>query len=56
MSDHAHPAEPHDTEIPLTPDAFIADRQRFWQGFTRFVVTMTGAVVLLLILLALFLV
>jgi hypothetical protein len=56
MSDHAHTAEPHDAELPLTADGFIADRQRFWHGFTRFVVTMTVSVVVLLILLALTLV
>ena len=55
MADHAHIAEPHDQDIPLTPDAFIADRQRFWSGFTRFITTMTASVVVLLILLALFL-
>ncbi|MBV9757424.1 MAG: aa3-type cytochrome c oxidase subunit IV [Alphaproteobacteria bacterium] len=56
MADHAHTVEPHDADVPLTPDAFIADRQQFWYGFTRFVVTMTVSVVVLLILLALFLV
>lgn len=55
MSDHAHT---HDVApaAPLTPDAFIADRQRFWVSFTRFVVVCTAAVVILLLLLALFLV
>lgn len=61
MADHAHIADHgHLEEIgrpsaPLTPDAFIADRQRFWVSFTRFVVTCTAGVVILLLLLALFL-
>ena len=56
MADHAHTAAPHDQNVALTPDAFIADRQRFWNGFTRFVVTTTFSVVVILVLLALFLV
>ena len=55
MADHAHSPEASQATLPLTPDAFIADRQHFWMGFTRFVVTCTGAVIALLILLALFL-
>lgn len=55
MSDHVHS---HDaTEAaPLTPDAFIADRQRFWDAFTRFVTFSTISVVVLLVVLAVFLV
>lgn len=61
MADHAHTADhAHIDELPrssapLTPDALIADRQRFWVSFTRFVVTCTAGVVILLLLLALFL-
>jgi len=56
VSDHA-PAYPiSHTSAPLTPDAFIADRQRFWVQFTRFVVTCTAGVVVVLVLMALFLV
>lgn len=55
MADHAHTAEPHDTDVALTPDAFIADRQRFWSSFTRFVVTSTAFVIVTLVLLATFL-
>lgn len=56
MADHAHSSEASQATLPLTPDAFIADRQEFWSGFTRFVVICAGAVIVLLILLALFLV
>jgi hypothetical protein len=56
MADDAHLHEAHEATLPLTPDAFIADRQRFWMSFTRLVVTCAGAVAVLLILMALFLV
>jgi hypothetical protein len=68
MSDHVHT---HDFDgvaahthvhqelarpvAPLTPDAFIADRQRFWVQFTHFVIACTAGVVIVLLLLALFL-
>ncbi len=41
---------------PETEDAFLADRQRFWFGFTRFVMGIVVAIVVLLILMAVFLV
>ena len=56
MADHAHLTEASEATLPLTPDAFIADRQQFWMSFTRMVVYCAGAVVVLLILMALFLV
>lgn len=56
MADQAHLHEASEATLPLTPDAFIADRQRFWMSFTRMVVASASAVVVLLVLLALFLV
>lgn len=56
MADHAHLPEATEATLPLTPDAFIADRQRFWTSFTRMVVACAGAVAVLLVFLALFLV
>jgi hypothetical protein len=41
---------------PETEDDFLADRQRFWFSFTRFVVGIVGVVVLFLILMTVFLV
>ncbi len=38
-----------------TPDAFLADRERFWGSFTRFTMIAVTAVVILLILMAIFL-
>lgn len=37
----------------VTPDAFLADRQRFWMSFTRFVGYVAGFIVLALILMRL---
>ena len=56
MSDHVHSHEATEATLPLTPDAFIADRQRFWDSFTRFVVTSAISIAVLLVLLAIFLV
>jgi hypothetical protein len=39
-----------------TPEAFLADRQRFWVGFTRFTTFAVIAITILLILMAVFLV
>ena len=39
-----------------TPEAFVADRQRMWSGFTQMVVWGIVALVLLLIGMAIFLV
>jgi hypothetical protein len=41
---------------PVTEDAFLADRMRFWSSWTHFVTGATGAIILLLILMAIFLV
>lgn len=54
MSDHAttaHPVTPVET-----PEAFLADRQRFWSGFTHFTLGVVIAIVILLVLMAIFLV
>ena len=45
-------AEPASTAV----DAFVADRQAFWGSFTSFVTMAATAVVVLLILMAIFLV
>ncbi len=41
---------------PLTEDAFLADRQRFWGGFTTFTLISVIFLVVLLVLMAIFLV
>ncbi|HJS84525.1 MAG TPA: hypothetical protein VJ779_03625 [Acetobacteraceae bacterium] len=41
---------------PETEEAFLADRQRFWLSFTRFVTAAVGLIVLFLILMTVFLV
>jgi hypothetical protein len=41
---------------PETEEAFLADRQRFWSGFTSFTFWFAAFVALLLILMAIFLV
>ncbi len=38
------------TDAPLTEDAFLADRQKFWGSFTSFT---AGSVIVMVILLAL---
>jgi hypothetical protein len=40
---------------PDTPDAFVADRQRFWNSFTSFTLGSVIFIVLLLIAMAVFL-
>jgi Bacterial aa3 type cytochrome c oxidase subunit IV len=53
MSDHSHAALP-----PMqaeTPEAFLADRQSFWNGFTKFTLWVVIFIVLLLIGMAVFL-
>ncbi len=53
MSDHSttlHPATPVET-----PEAFLADRQRFWSSFTHFTLGSVIFIVVLLILMAIFL-
>jgi hypothetical protein len=44
-----------DAPPALSPDAFTADRAEMWAGFCRFVTVAAGAVALVLILMALFL-
>lgn len=44
------------TQPPLTEDAFEADRQKFWSSWCHFVLTSVIAIVVLLILMAVFLV
>ena len=39
----------------VSPDAFLADRQRFWGAFTRFIVGVGAFTAVILILMALFL-
>ena len=41
---------------PAAIDAFVADRQAFWGSFTSFVTMAASAVVVLLVLMAIFLV
>lgn len=41
---------------PMTTEAFVADRQHFWTGFTRLATYCAGAVALILVLMAIFLV
>jgi len=56
MADHAPTANATHLAGPLTEEAFLADRQRFWVSFTHFTFTGVVCVVVLLILMALFLV
>ncbi|HET6182803.1 MAG TPA: hypothetical protein VFA03_04340 [Acetobacteraceae bacterium] len=41
---------------PVSEEEFLADRQRFWFGFTKFTMGTAIAIAVLLILLAVFLV
>ena len=53
MSDHSHAARP-----PMraeTPEAFLADRQRFWGSFTHFTLGSVIFMIVLLVLMAIFL-
>jgi hypothetical protein len=53
MSDHSHAAHP-----PMraeTPEAFLADRQRFWSSFTHFTLGSVIFIIVLLVLMAIFL-
>jgi hypothetical protein len=54
MSDHStttYPAAPVET-----PEAFLADRQRFWSSFTHFTLGSVIFIVVVLILMAIFLI
>jgi hypothetical protein len=44
------------THGPMTAEAFVADRQQFWTGFTRFMIYGAAVVIAILILMAIFLV
>jgi hypothetical protein len=52
-------ADPHSSAAqpvgPVTVDAFIADRQRFWSSFTHFATVTAAILAVLLILMAIFL-
>jgi hypothetical protein len=47
----------HSTTLqgPETPDAFVADHQRFWSGFTHATLGVVIFIIVLLILMAVFL-
>ena len=53
MSDHATTAQP--PAQAETPEAFLADRQRFWNGFTHFTLWTVICIVVLLVGMAVFL-
>ena len=40
---------------PTTPEALLADRQRFWHAWTQFVTVSVISIAILLILMAIFL-
>ncbi len=53
MSEHSHAARP---TMPVeTPEAFLADRQSFWNSFTKFTLGCVIFIVLLLVGMAIFL-
>jgi hypothetical protein len=53
MSDHSH-ATPA-TRRDETPEAFLADREGFWVGFTRFTLWTVICLIVLLVGMAVFL-
>jgi hypothetical protein len=53
MSDHSHPG--HATSRDETPEAFLADRQGFWDGFTKFTLWCVIFLIVLLVGMAVFL-
>jgi Bacterial aa3 type cytochrome c oxidase subunit IV len=53
MSEHSHLAPP--PSAAETPEAFLADRQSFWRGFTQFTLWTVIVIVLLLVGMAIFL-
>ncbi len=55
MADHSTLATRPAANAPETPEAFLADRQRFWSGFTHFTLASLIFVVAVLVLMALFL-
>jgi hypothetical protein len=52
MSEQRHAQSPLQLE---TPEAFLADRQNFWHGFTMFTLVSVIVVVLILVGMAIFL-
>ncbi len=50
----AHPAP--SSAAPVTEEAFLADRQKFWSAFCGFTTWSTGLMIVLLALMAIFLV
>jgi len=52
MADHSTPT----TQAPVTFDELMADRQAFWGSFTSATTLAAGALVVLIILMAIFLV
>ena len=55
MSDHSHAAAHSPTTRSETPEAFLADRQNFWNGFTHFTLWSVIAIIILLVGMAIFL-
>ena len=53
MSDHSHAVSP--PSRAETPEAFLADRQAFWNGFTQFTLWSVISIIVLLVLMAIFL-
>jgi hypothetical protein len=53
MSEHSHVA--HAPMQAETPEEFLADRQSFWNGFTKFTLWSVIFVVVVLVLMAIFL-
>jgi hypothetical protein len=47
---------PTTTPDPVTPDAFLADRQQFWSAFCSFTIFSAVAIGVLLVLMLVFLV
>lgn len=55
MSDHSHAAHPSSPTQGETPDAFLADRESFWNGFTQFTLWSVIFIIVLLVGMAIFL-
>ncbi len=53
MSEHSHAAPP--PSQAETPEAFLADRQSFWNGFTQFTLWSVIFLIVLLVAMAVFL-
>lgn len=46
--------QPTNSPAPVTEEAFMADRTRFWEGFVSATTWVTGGIILLLVLLKVF--